>query len=104
LATASPSNLSPTQMLSVVALGIVATGVAALITYLAPRATDPHPVPNDWSGLAVLRILVAPLFAMGLLLAGIFAPNRTSRITLCAATVIEAAIFAYVALIWFHPR
>jgi hypothetical protein len=36
-------------------------------------------------------------------LSGLFAPNRSSRITLFMATSIEAAVFAYVALIWVHP-
>jgi hypothetical protein len=42
------------------------------------------------------------LFALVFLLSGLFAPNRSSRIALLVATVIEAAVFAYVAVIWFH--
>jgi hypothetical protein len=78
------------RALSVAALAIAATGLAASIL-------------RSWSALAVLRILVAPLFALAFFLSGLFAPNRSSRIALFVATLIEAAIFAYVALIWFHP-
>jgi hypothetical protein len=90
-------------VLSVVALGIAATGLAALIDYVAPRTADAHSILHAWSALAPLRILIAPLFALNFFLSGLFAPNRSSRIALLVATVIEAAVFAYVAFIWFHP-
>jgi hypothetical protein len=90
-------------VLSVVALGIATTGLAALIDYVAARTADALSILHAWSALAVLRILAAPLFALAFLLSGLFAPNRSSRIALLIATVIEAAVFAYVAFIWFHP-
>jgi hypothetical protein len=89
--------------LSVAALGIAATGFAALIAYVAARTADPPSVLHTWSAFAALRILVAPLFAMGFLLSGLFAPNRSSRIALLVATAVETIVFAYVALIWFRP-
>jgi hypothetical protein len=89
--------------LSVAALGIVATGLAAVIGYVAARTADAPPLLQTWSALAVLRILVAPLFALSFLLGGLLAPNRSSRFALLLATVVEAAVFAYVAIIWFHP-
>jgi len=85
-------------VLSVVALGLALTGVAACIEFLAARtafrAGSSVPV---WSGLAVLRILVAPLFALIFLLSGLFASRRSARIALLVATVVEVAIFA----LWF---
>jgi hypothetical protein len=89
--------------LSVAALGIAATGLAAVIGYVAARTADAPPLLQTWSALAVLRILVAPLFALSFLLCGLLAPNRSSRFALLLATVVEAAVFAYVAIIWFHP-
>ena len=89
--------------LSVAALGIAATSLAALIGYVAARTADAPSLLHTWSGLAALRILVAPLFALGFLLSGLLAPNRSSRFALLVATVVEVAAFAYVALIWFHP-
>jgi len=86
--------------LSIAALGIAATALAALIGYVAARTADAPSLLHTWSGLAALRILVAPLFALGFLLSGLLAPNRSSRFALLAATVLEAAVFAYVAFVW----
>ena len=91
------------RALSVAALGIAASSLAALIGYVAARTADAPSLLHTRSGLAALRILVAPLFALGFLLSGLLAPNRSSRFALLVATVVEAATFAYVALIWFHP-
>jgi hypothetical protein len=90
------------RVLSVVALGIATTGLAALIDYVASRTAGAGSVADAWSALAVLRILVAPLFALAFLLAGIFAPSRPFRIALLVATLIEGAVFACVGLIWLH--
>jgi hypothetical protein len=85
-------------VLSVVALALALSGVAACIEFLAARtAFRAGSIPSTWSGLAVLRILVAPLFAVTFLLSGLFAPGRSARIALIVATVSDAAIFA----LWF---
>jgi hypothetical protein len=90
-------------VLSVVALGIAATGLAAFIAYVASRTADAGSVLHTWSAAASLRILGAPLFGLAFLLSGLFAPNRASRIVLLVATAIEAAVFAYVAFTWLRP-
>ncbi len=87
--------------LSITALALAATAIAACIEYVASRSAEAVSVVHDWSALAVLRIIVAPLFALALFVAVLFAPNRSSRSALLIATVIEAAVFAYVAVIWF---
>ena len=89
--------------LSVLALGIATTGLVALIDYVAPRIADAGSTLHTWSALAGLRILSAPLFVLAFLLSGLFAPSRSSRIALLVATAIEAAVFAYVGFVWFHP-
>ena len=89
--------------LSVLALGITTTGLVALIDYVAPRIADAGSTLHTWSALAGLRILSAPLFVLAFLLSGLFAPSRSSRIALLVATAIEAAVFAYVGFVWFHP-
>jgi hypothetical protein len=43
------------------------------------------------------------LFALAFFLAVFFAPNRSSRVVLLVATIVEATVFAFVALIWFKP-
>jgi hypothetical protein len=90
-------------VLSFVALGIAATGLAAFIAYVASRTADAGSVLHTWSAPASLRILGAPLFGLAFLLSGLFAPNRASRIVLLVATAIEAAVFAYVAFTWLRP-
>ncbi len=85
-------------VLSIVALVLALTGVAACVEFLAARtAFRAGSTPSPWSGLAVLRILVAPLFSLAFLLSGLFAPSRFARIALIVATVVEAAIFG----LWF---
>jgi len=86
-------------VLSVVALALALTGAAACMEFLTARtAFRAGSTPSAWSGLAVLRILVAPLFALAFLLSGLFAPSRSARIALLVATVVEAAIFS----VWFY--
>lgn len=90
-------------VLSVAGLVIAGTGLAAFICYLATRTVEAGSNLHSWSALAILRILVAPLFALGFFLSGVFAPNRGPRIALFVATVVEAAVFAYVAVLLVHP-
>ena len=89
-------------VLSVAAVGIAITGLAAFIDYIAARTAGASSILHDWSGLAVLRILAAPLFAMAFFLSGVFAPNRSFRIALLIAAASDAAVFACIAFIWFH--
>jgi hypothetical protein len=76
--------------LSIASLAAASTGAVAALMHDAPA-------------FAVLRIFVAPLFAMLWLLSGLFAPNRSARLSLMAAGAIEVAVFAYVVFGWFHP-
>ena len=89
--------------LSLVALVVAATAFAALIDYFAAQAAGPAFVLYAWSGIAGLRILVAPLFALAFFLSALFAPNRTARIALFSAAAIETAVFASVATTMLHP-
>jgi hypothetical protein len=97
------SNRSFWRLASVVALAIATTGVAALISYLLPQSTDTRSFLGMWSALSPLRILLAPLCAIAFFLAGLFAPIRSCQVALVSAAAIEAAVFAWVAVIWFHP-
>jgi len=88
------------RVISVAALAVAATGLAALVAYLAGRTADPGSGLQAWSAVSVLRFFAAPLFAPIFLLSGLFAPIRTSRIALLVATSVEAAVLACVALSW----
>ncbi|MCM8595958.1 hypothetical protein [Accumulibacter sp.] len=82
------------------ASAVVASGLAALAVYLGARAADPGSILHQWDALAVLRILVAPAFALAFLVAGVLAPARASRVGLLVAATSEAGVFATVLLIW----
>jgi len=97
------SHRSFWRALSVAALAIAATGLAAAISYLVARTAPAGSVLHTWSMYGVLRILVTPPFALGFFLSGLFAPNRSSRIALFVATAIEVVAFASIALVWFQP-
>jgi len=88
--------------LSVASLAVASTSLAAVLIDVAPTVVDSSPLLHSWSAFAVLRILVAPLFAIFFLLSGLFAPSRSARISLIAATVIEIAAVAYFAFTRFH--
>ena len=88
------------RALSVAALAITGTGLAAVGVYFAARIAGTGALLQSWSTYAVLRILVAPLVALAFLLSGLFAPLRPARIILWCATFIEAAAFTSVVLTW----
>jgi hypothetical protein len=91
-------------VLSVAALAVAATAAGAFTTYVVARTAGASSLLQVWSGLAGLRLLVAPLFALAFFLSSLFAPTHRSRIALFVATLTEAAVFASVALVWwFHP-
>lgn len=75
------------RVIKVVAIVVALTSLAAFIGMaIAPLSVA--------AGVAFIRILVAPVFTLGFLLAGFFAPDRASRIALFVATGIEASGFA----------
>ena len=94
-------------VLAVAALVIAATGALALVDYLA-TGTDRSLLPAVWSAFGVLRILVAPLLALGFGLATVFAPSRSPRLALLAAALTEVAVFggwvAALGLRWLQTR
>lgn len=58
---------------------------------------------GSWSNLAILRILVAPLFGIAFLLAGLLAPERRFRLTFFVTLLVETLSFGAVAFTWI-PR
>jgi hypothetical protein len=89
-------------VLSVMAPTMAATGLAAFVIYFAERGAESSSVLHAWSALAVLRILIAPLFGLTFFLCALFAPNRFSRIAPLVAAGIEAMVFVCVGLIWSY--
>jgi hypothetical protein len=91
------------RVLSVAALLIAVTGLAAAVDYHASQASGAGSAFSSWSDVAVLRVLVAPLFTLGFFLSGLFAPSRPTRIALFAATLVEGAAVASVVVLWVRP-
>lgn len=90
-------------MLSACGLGVAVTGVAAAALFATGRhVTAPSPLATS-AGLSVLRILVAPLFALTFLVCAGLSPYRFPRLAFLAVTATEAAVSAYGGLVWFVP-
>lgn len=91
------------QVLSVLALIVVLTGVAAAILFAVGRHAAAPSTLATWAAFSVLRILLAPLLALAFLVCALFSPNRHPRFAFLAATFMEGAVSAYGAIIWFIP-
>lgn len=85
------------RILSILALAVAATAVAAAILYAAGRNRPAGPG-LAWADYSILRLIVAPLLAGAAFLAGILAPDRRFRIAMFVACVIEVA--AFVSFVW----
>jgi hypothetical protein len=89
-------------VLSAFSLCVAITGITAVALFAISRHAAPSPLAT-WAGLAVLRILVAPLLALTFLVCTILSPYFSPRLALLAATGMEAAVTAYGGFIWFVP-
>lgn len=77
-----------------ISLAIASTGIVALAVYIFARATG-------LAALTPLRMLAAPLFALGFFMSAFFAPSRGARVALLTAAACEAAVTAYIGVFWF---
>jgi hypothetical protein len=84
---------------SIVALAIAATGLGALVYYLV---SSTGAALGAWPALALIRIVLAPLLSAAFFVALLFAPTRSARLALLAASVVEAGVFVWVALVWWR--
>jgi 1-deoxy-D-xylulose 5-phosphate reductoisomerase len=80
-------------LLSIVAMVMAATALAAFVAMLAWRAAGGRSGASEWAALASLRILVAPVFGLAFAVSAVFAPRRNPRLALLAATAAEALVF-----------
>jgi hypothetical protein len=88
---------------STIAVATGVTGLAAAVIFMVGRtAIDPSPL-AAWAAFSVLRILIAPLLALTFLLSALISPFRWHRFALLAASLMELAVTAYAAVIWFVP-
>jgi hypothetical protein len=89
-------------VLSTIALCVAVTGVIAALLFAVGRA-EVGTTLAAWAQFSVLRILVAPLFALTFLVCAGISPWRPQRLALLVATAMEAAVSAYAMAIWFIP-
>jgi hypothetical protein len=88
------------RVLAVAATFVAITGVSAVIVFFAAQGAGASRTVQYWSMYAILRILVAPLFALAFLVGGVMSPHRRARIALGAATLSEAAVFVCTVALW----
>jgi len=88
--------------LSAVVLVVAATAIAATILFAIDRHSAPASM-SGWAILSVLRILVAPLFALSFFVCAVLSPYRSPRFVLLGASALEAAACAYAGFVWFVP-
>ena len=61
-------------------------------------------IPATSAALFFLRPLRAFWRVASLVASGLFAPTRASRVVFLAATAIEASVFLWAVLRWWHPQ
>jgi hypothetical protein len=90
------------KVLSTLGLALAVTSLAAAIVFAVGRSAPPSPLAT-WAAFSVLRILVAPLFALTFIVCGVVAPQPFPRFAFLAATLLEVAVCVYAGCIWFLP-
>lgn len=84
------------------ALAIAATGVVVLIDFLVTQRAPANSFLGASATLSPIRVILAPLFAIGVGLCALFAPTRFTRIAFLGAAAMETLVFTWVVFIWFH--
>jgi|CXWL01.1.fsa_nt_gi hypothetical protein len=88
-------------VLKFVVLGVAITALVTLLGYLGGRTEFAHPWLQSLAMLAPMRMLFAPPLGLLFAMSAVCAPDRSSRITLAIATLIEAAAFlSFVAILF----
>lgn len=91
------------NVLRIVAIVIAATGIGAAVVYFGAKHAAIGSTFYEWSALAVLRILAAPMCCLGFFVCGLFAPAWPYRLPLFLTAATEAAVFGVVAPMWIYP-
>jgi len=87
------------SVMSISSLAFAATGLIGLSLYiLGPPSSSPLAI---WAALFVLRVFVAPGFAVAMIVAALLSPSRWPRIVFLSAATAECGICVYVFFNWF---
>lgn len=84
------------------AFAMAATGVVVLVDFLVTQRAPANSFLGGWAMLSPIRVILAPLLAIGVGLCGLFAPTRFTRLAFLGAAATEAVVFVWVALVWFR--
>jgi hypothetical protein len=90
-------------VLSALGLSVALTGAVAVSLFALGRHAMAPSALSTWANFSSLRILLAPILAPAFLVFALFAPHRSPRLALFAATVVEVAVGAYAGFVWFFP-
>jgi hypothetical protein len=90
-------------VLSALGLSVALTGAVAVSLFALGRHAMAPSALSTWANFSSLRILLAPILAPAFLVLALFAPHRSPRLALFAATVVEVAVGAYAGFVWFFP-
>ena len=91
------------ELLGFTAVVVAATGAISAVLFHFGRAAEEIEFLGAWAQLSGLRMLVAPLLALVFLLCACISPRGFPRVAFLSATVMEVAISAYMAFVWFLP-
>jgi hypothetical protein len=84
------------RTLTVVAMLCTAASLVALAAYVVR-------IESRWLAVTPLWFMLTPVFSGAFFLAGILAPKSSARFALCAAGLVQLAVFATVVFIWTRP-
>jgi hypothetical protein len=87
-------------VLSGLGLCVAITGGAAAVLFALGRHAVAPSALATWAGLAVLRMLLAPVLAPVFLVLALLGPYRSPRFTLLAAAIVELAVVVCAAFLW----
>lgn len=90
-------------VLAALGVGVAVTGVAAAVLFAIGRDAATASPLGMWAAISVLRILVAPLLALGFLLCAVVSPLRVTRLAFLAVVVTEAVVSVYGGVTWLVP-
>ena len=90
------------SLMSISSLAFAAAGLAGLGLYiLNPPSNSPFAI---WAALFVLRVFVAPGFAVAMIVAALLSPKRWPRVAFLSAAAAECGICVYVFFAWFISK
>ena len=91
------------ELIGFTALVGAVTGVMSAVLFYFGRAAEEIELLGAWAQLSPLRMLVAPLLALIFLGCALVAPHGFPRVAFLSAALMEVAVSAYIARVWFLP-